>query len=258
MSDIKTVLTHDEINDIICSKRKLGASLEDICRAIEAAVLAAATPGQVEAEIVSAAKNLVKVKGRHHSENAYQRLVAAVSASVSEQKGGCMSDAMLFGVLRMPLEMAMRTELSRMQFHGRALEAADRIEKLQAENAELRAQLSAQSVSAVQPVAHQFYEDGKWHNFQNDDHYRNTVAAGYQVRALYTHLADADAVDAKRLDWLIGQDNCVVNAGVNGFWLCWLDGHDSNRDEYQDGSYPTARDAIDAAIAAQSTEGAKG
>jgi hypothetical protein len=50
MSDIKTVLTHDEINDIICSKRKLGASLEDICRAIERAVLAAATPGQVEAD----------------------------------------------------------------------------------------------------------------------------------------------------------------------------------------------------------------
>jgi len=118
---------------------------------------------------------------------------------------------MLFGVLRMPLEMAMSTELSRMQFHGRAREAADRIEELQAANAQLRAQLSAQvketadslhddavklKEAAVEPAAHQFHEDGKWHNFQNDDHYRNTVAAGYQVRALYTHPADADAVDA--------------------------------------------------------------
>jgi N-acyl-D-aspartate/D-glutamate deacylase len=92
------------------------------------------------------------------------------------------------------------------------LAGATDYDAIKAENAELRAQLSAQvketadslhddavklKEAAAQPVAHQFYEDGKWHNFQNDDHYRNTVAAGYQVRALYTHPADADAVDAK-------------------------------------------------------------
>ena len=39
-----------------------------------------------------------------------------------------MSDVMLFGVLRMPYELAMGDELSRRQFHDRAQEALDRIE----------------------------------------------------------------------------------------------------------------------------------
>lgn len=38
-----------------------------------------------------------------------------------------MSDVMLFGVLRMPYELAMSTELSRKQFYDRAKYAADRI-----------------------------------------------------------------------------------------------------------------------------------
>ncbi|MDR2331896.1 MAG: hypothetical protein LBE61_00270 [Burkholderiaceae bacterium] len=67
--------------------------------------------------------------------------------------------------------------------------------------------------------------------------------------------APADALDAKRLDWLIAEDNCVVCEGINGFWLCWLDEHDHSRSEYQSGSYPTARAAIDAAIAAQAQKG---
>lgn len=43
-----------------------------------------------------------------------------------------MSDIMLFGVLRMPYEMAMQDEMSRRQFHSRAQDAADRIEAMQA------------------------------------------------------------------------------------------------------------------------------
>ena len=43
-----------------------------------------------------------------------------------------MSDIMLFGVLRMPFDMAMRTEISRVQFYDRAQEAASRIEALEA------------------------------------------------------------------------------------------------------------------------------
>lgn len=39
-----------------------------------------------------------------------------------------MSDVMLFGVLRMPYEMAMGDELSRRQYHGRGIESADTIE----------------------------------------------------------------------------------------------------------------------------------
>jgi hypothetical protein len=45
---------------------------------------------------------------------------------------------MFFGVLRMPYEMAMSNELSRIQFYSRAQEAADRVEKLEAENESLR------------------------------------------------------------------------------------------------------------------------
>lgn len=42
-----------------------------------------------------------------------------------------MSDLMLFGVLRMPYEMAMQSELSRYQFYQRAQEAADRLEAVE-------------------------------------------------------------------------------------------------------------------------------
>ena len=44
-----------------------------------------------------------------------------------------MSDTMLFGVLRMPYKLAMSTELSRLQFHDRAQQACDTIERLTAE-----------------------------------------------------------------------------------------------------------------------------
>lgn len=40
-----------------------------------------------------------------------------------------MSDVMLYGVLRMPYEMAMDGEIARRQFYQRAQEAADRVEK---------------------------------------------------------------------------------------------------------------------------------
>lgn len=40
-----------------------------------------------------------------------------------------MSDLMFYGVLRMPYEMAMGSELSRLQFHGRVQEALGRLER---------------------------------------------------------------------------------------------------------------------------------
>lgn len=49
-----------------------------------------------------------------------------------------MGDVMLFGVLRMPYDMAMADEYTRYQYHQRGLQAADAIEALQAENARLR------------------------------------------------------------------------------------------------------------------------
>lgn len=41
-----------------------------------------------DAEIIAAAKNLVAVKGRHHSEQAYKRLVAAIAAQSTEGAKG--------------------------------------------------------------------------------------------------------------------------------------------------------------------------
>lgn len=48
-----------------------------------------------------------------------------------------MSDLMLYGVLRMPYEMAMGDELSRYQFYQRAQEAATRLEKAESTAAAL-------------------------------------------------------------------------------------------------------------------------
>ena len=62
----------------------------------------------------------------------------------------------------------------------------------------------------------------------------------------------ADALDTERLDWLIeqGRSNGVVYEFDKSFWMAWLDGYDAHKDEHQIGRYHTAREAIDAAIAA--------
>jgi len=54
-----------------------------------------------------------------------------------------MSDVMLLGVLKMPYEMAMSSELSRLQFHDRAQEAAERIETDAATIESLQAKVAA-------------------------------------------------------------------------------------------------------------------
>lgn len=45
-----------------------------------------------------------------------------------------MSDIMLYGVLRMPYELAMSDEISRLQFYQRAQEAVDRLEACETTN----------------------------------------------------------------------------------------------------------------------------
>lgn len=54
--------------------------------------------------------------------------------------------------------------------------------------------------------------------------------------------------DSERLDWLVSEDDCVVQQGTNGFWLQWIDEYDHSASEYQKGSYRTSREAIDAAM----------
>lgn len=44
-----------------------------------------------------------------------------------------MSDTMLFGILRMPFDLAMSDEISRHQYWQRGIQAADEIEKLRAD-----------------------------------------------------------------------------------------------------------------------------
>lgn len=61
------------------------------------------------------------------------------------------------------------------------------------------------------------------------------------------------ALDTDRLDWLIEQgcSHGVVYEGLDkSFWMVWLDGHDAHKDKHQIGRHHTAREAIDAAIAA--------
>ena len=53
-------------------------------------------------------------------------------------------------------------------------------------NAGLRAKLAALLETSEDPVSAEFWADGKWWPFQNEDHKRNTIAAGYVVRDLYT------------------------------------------------------------------------
>ena len=62
----------------------------------------------------------------------------------------------------------------------------------------------------------------------------------------------AEALDTERLDWLIEQgcSHGVVYELDKSFWMVWLDGHDAHKDKHQIGRYHTAREAIDAAIAA--------
>jgi|GEM_PF-2988825 len=60
-----------------------------------------------------------------------------------------MSDQMLLGALRMPYDMAMRDEIARHHFHGRAKQAADRIESDGRRIADLEVALA----KAAQPVS---------------------------------------------------------------------------------------------------------
>lgn len=48
-----------------------------------------------------------------------------------------MSDLMFYGVLNMPYELAMADEISRLQFYGRVKEAVDRLQKAEADVANL-------------------------------------------------------------------------------------------------------------------------
>jgi hypothetical protein len=61
-----------------------------------------------------------------------------------------MSDVMLFGVLRMPYEIAMDSELSRVQFYDRVQEALDRMQKAEARVAELEGRATPPSPSAAE------------------------------------------------------------------------------------------------------------
>lgn len=55
-----------------------------------------------------------------------------------------------------------------------------------------------------EPVAYQFLDNGKWYDFIDDRHKENTIAAGYEVRPLFTHppLSDETVKDAERYRWL--------------------------------------------------------
>lgn len=164
-----------------------------------------------------------------------------------------MSEMPLYGAAlqRMKIE-ELETEIKRLHIKlaGETLRADQGWQRYEAANQSrknLEAQLSAQSVSAVQPVAWMWEYHGK--RVTLDKAEADAIAADVPVMALvHQRAADADAVDAKRYRWLRTRD--VTFEGED--WTEFVSyipeiGHDgSNLDA-----------AIDAAMA-QSTEGAKG
>lgn len=60
-----------------------------------------------------------------------------------------MSDAMLFGVLRMPLRMVLGNDIAVAQLVSRAHQAADLIEQLQKELAETKLMLASEQIDAA-------------------------------------------------------------------------------------------------------------
>ena len=117
--------------------------------------------------------------------------------------------------------------------------AAATIRRIHARVEELEAMLDAVGAGGVSA---QRVTQGKDHTEQQ---VRELLATGSQPQA--------DALDTERLNWLIEQgcSNGVVYENVFGaFWMVWLDGDDVSKDKHQADRYPTARDAIDAAIAA--------
>ena len=59
-----------------------------------------------------------------------------------------MSDVMLYGILRMPYNMAMHSETSRLQFYSAAQSAAAEIERLRKELSETKNQLRVYEIRA--------------------------------------------------------------------------------------------------------------
>ena len=117
--------------------------------------------------------------------------------------------------------------------------AAKELRRLHARVQELEAMLESIGAGGVST---QRVTQGKDHTEQQ---VRELLVTGSQPQA--------DALDTERLDWLIEQgcSNGVVYENVFGaFWMVWLDGDDVSKDKHQADRYPTARDAIDAAIAA--------
>ena len=153
-----------------------------------------------------------------------------------------------------------------------ALDAEDMIRRLHARVEELEKDLGnakrlASKIWDKHPEARETIEEGTgaWMVFGQD--VETSVSAQrvtqgkdhteQQVRELLAtgSQPQADALDTERLNWLIEQ-GCSNGVGVvyenvfGAFWAVWIAGDDVSKDKHQADRYPTARDAIDAAIAA--------
>lgn len=109
---------------------------------------------------------------------------------------------------------------------------------------EIIAWQAAQSVPVVgEVVDYQFFDDGKWHNFIDDRHYQNTVAAGYEVRALVvqpTHsISAAELERLRKCKALLGESREAMRQ------------YEADCDEYPPFHHNNLMKRIDAAIAAE-------
>jgi hypothetical protein len=108
----------------MCKERTAGAAF-----AADAAACAAGAGNYAAADAADAAANAVDEAAAAAGKWA-QRAIERINKVLVklQHRSKTMSDVMLFGVLKMPYEMAMASELSRFQFYQRVQELVARVE----------------------------------------------------------------------------------------------------------------------------------
>lgn len=176
--------------------------------------LALASELDVNAAVTPACLSALLAERADHLKIISERLEPASSGTKSKRKNWLenIREAQKFGLPKILVGRLDNTakEIENSIRYGGTMRLRDRISELESERADHLQQLAAAAITA-----------------ENCELFRK---------------------DAERLDWLISEDDCVVQQGTNGFWLQWIDEYDHSASEYQKGSYRTSREAIDAAM----------
>jgi len=138
-----------------------------------------------------------------------------------------MSDVMLFGVLRMPYDMAMHSELSRKQFYNRAQQAADKIERLtdqlnsmikghrkEFERAESLLAENSELTESNTILEHRLADCHRWKDVLTAEVSRKTEALNDICDILDKHLGDTDP------NWPPEWTDEEIKEEMPVFWCC--------------------------------------